>query len=126
VTYFHVVFTLPAELRRLVRSHQTALLPVLFQAAFDSLARLCADPRFLGAQVGALAVLHTWTRNPGWEVPGWVTADLMAEYRFDFDKLALKANLTNVTNKLYADALYSGHYVPGAGRMLQVTANLKF
>ena len=42
VPYFHVVFTLPAELRRLVRSHQAALLPVLFRAAFTSLARLCA------------------------------------------------------------------------------------
>ena len=69
---------------------------------------------------------QTPNRNPGWEVPAWVTADLMAEYKFDFDKLTLKANLTNVTNKLYADSLYSGHYVPGAGRMLQVTANIKF
>ncbi len=63
---------------------------------------------------------------PGFEVPAWVTADLMAEYRFDFDKLVLKANLTNVTNKLYADQLYSGHYVPGSGRMLQLTASMKF
>lgn len=69
---------------------------------------------------------QTPNRNPGWEVPAWVTADLMAEYKFDFDKLTLRANLTNITNKLYADSLYSGHYVPGAGRMLQVTANLKF
>ena len=69
---------------------------------------------------------QTPSRNPGWEVPAWVTADLMAEYRFDFDQLTLKANLTNITNKLYADQLYPGHYVPGAGRMLQVTANLKF
>src|SRR4051794_37043776 len=37
VPYYHVVFTLPAELRRLVRSHQKALLPALFQAAFESL-----------------------------------------------------------------------------------------
>ncbi len=66
VPYFHVVFTLPAELRRLVRSHQAALLPVLFQAAFESLERLCADPHFLGAQIGALAVLHTWTRTLEW------------------------------------------------------------
>jgi hypothetical protein len=65
-TYFHVVFTLPAELRRLVRSHQKALLPALFQAAFESLARLCKDPKFLGAQIGALAVLHTWTRTLEW------------------------------------------------------------
>jgi hypothetical protein len=66
VRYFHVVFTLPAELRRLVRSHQKALLPTLFQAAFESLARLCADPHYLGARIGALAVLHTWTRTLEW------------------------------------------------------------
>jgi hypothetical protein len=67
VPYFHVVFTLPDELRRLVRSHQRALLPALFKAAFVSLERLCADPRWLGAAtVGALAVLHTWTRTLEW------------------------------------------------------------
>lgn len=64
--YFHVVFTLPAELRRLVRSHQKKLLSVLFRSAFESLAALCADPRFLGAKVGALAVMHTWTRTLEW------------------------------------------------------------
>lgn len=63
---------------------------------------------------------------PAFYVPSWVTADLMAEYKFDFDKLTLKANLSNITNKLYADQLYSGHYIPGAGRIFQVTANLKF
>jgi hypothetical protein len=42
-------------------------LPVLFQAAFESLARLCKDARYLGAeQIGALAVLHTWTRTLEW------------------------------------------------------------
>ena len=66
VEYFHVVFTLPAELRRTVRSHQRVLLSVLFRAAFESLAALCADPRYLGGQVGALAVLHTWSRTLEW------------------------------------------------------------
>lgn len=61
-----------------------------------------------------------------WSVPSYVTADLMAEYTFTPDRLTLKANLTNVTDKLYADQLYPGHYVPGAGRTLQVTASLKF
>ncbi|MEP7124970.1 MAG: IS91 family transposase [Byssovorax sp.] len=80
VPYFHVVFTLPSELRRLVRSHQKALLPVLFQAAFESLARLCADPHYLGGRIGALAVLHTWTRTLEWHphvhllVPGGALA----------------------------------------------------
>ena len=39
---------------------------------------------------------------------------------------SLKANLSNVGNKLYADALYTGHYIPGAGRNLQVTLTAKF
>lgn len=64
--YFHVVLTLPAELRRVVRTHQKDLLPVLFRAAFESLAALCRDPRFVGGTIGALAVLHTWTRTLEW------------------------------------------------------------
>lgn len=68
---------------------------------------------------------QTPIRNPGWEVPAWVTADLMAEYQMN-DKFSLKANISNVTNALYADQLYSGHYIPGAGRLLQLTASLKF
>lgn len=66
VPYFHVVFTLPSELRRFVRSHQRELISVLFRAAFDSLTALCADPKFLGGRVGALAVLHTWARSLEW------------------------------------------------------------
>lgn len=67
VPYFHVVFTLPDELRDVVRSNQKALLPVLFRAAYESLAELCQDSHYLGAQlIGALAVLHTWTRTLGW------------------------------------------------------------
>ena len=68
---------------------------------------------------------QTPNRNPGWEAPGYVTADLMAEYSLS-DNFTLKANLSNVTNKLYADAVYSGHYVPGAGRIFQITASMKF
>ena len=39
---------------------------MLFQSAFDSLATLCTDPRWLGGQIGALAVLHTWSRTLEW------------------------------------------------------------
>jgi hypothetical protein len=66
VPYFHVVLTLPAELRRVVRTHQRALLAVLFRAAFESLSALCRHPKFAGGQIGALAVLHTWTRTLEW------------------------------------------------------------
>jgi catecholate siderophore receptor len=58
-------------------------------------------------------------------VPAHTVGDLMVEYTHS-DALSIKANLSNVTNKLYADELYRGHYVPGAGRLLQVTASFKF
>lgn len=57
--------------------------------------------------------------------PGYATMDLMAEYT-PSDKVVVKANLTNVFDKLYANQVYRGHYVPGAGRLLLVTASLKF
>ena len=64
-------------------------------------------------------------RNPGWMAPAFTTADLMAEYTHN-ESISVKANLTNVNNTLYADSLYSGHYIPGAGRNAQVTLNVKF
>ena len=68
---------------------------------------------------------QTPNRNPGWEVPGYLTADLMAEYTFS-EKLAVKGYLSNLANTLYANSLYTGHYVPGPGRLFQLTASLKF
>lgn len=68
---------------------------------------------------------QTPIRNPGWTVDSYVTGDLMAEYRMN-DKFTLKGNVSNFTNKLYADALYTGHYIPGAGRNAQLTLNVKF
>ena len=68
---------------------------------------------------------QTPNRNPGWEAPAFTTADVMAEYRHD-DHFTLKGNISNLSNKLYADQLYSGHYVPGAGRLVQFTGSYKF
>ena len=62
---------------------------------------------------------------PAWEAPGFVTADLMAEYTLG-DRYSIKANLSNLTNKLYAESLYRGHYIPGAGRQLQVALTARF
>ncbi len=79
----------------------------------------------LGAGLNARSG-QTPLRNPGFEVPRFVTADLMAEYQAIYNKLIFKANLSNVTDKLYADQLYTNHYIPGAGRLLQVTGTYKF
>jgi catecholate siderophore receptor len=59
------------------------------------------------------------------KVPAFVVADLMAEYMVN-EALTIKANVSNVGNKRYADQLYPGHYIPGAGRLTQVTASYKF
>jgi len=62
VPYFHLVFTLPSELREIVRSHQKTIYPVLFQSAIAALNKLSLDPKYIGGQLGMLTVLHTWTR----------------------------------------------------------------
>jgi hypothetical protein len=61
VPYFHLVFTLPKELRPIVRQHQKTLYGVLMKAAARALIKLSADPRYVGGQIGIMAVLHTWT-----------------------------------------------------------------
>ena len=61
-SFFLVTFTLPAELRPLARSHPKTIYGLLMKAAADALQKLANDPRYLGARIGALAVLHTWTR----------------------------------------------------------------
>jgi hypothetical protein len=63
VPYFHVVFTVPQQLRDLVRTHQKALYPILMKAAARSLIKLAADPHYVGGLIGVLAVLHTWRRT---------------------------------------------------------------
>ena len=60
--YYLITFTLPAPLRPLARSHPRLVYGLLMKTAANALQKLAEDPRFLGARVGALAVLHTWTR----------------------------------------------------------------
>ena len=61
--YFHVVFTLPSELRALALVNRRQVFAILFAAASQPLLTLGADPARLGATLGITAVLHTWTRE---------------------------------------------------------------
>jgi hypothetical protein len=63
--HFHVVFTLPAELRSLAARNRAVVFELIMKAAADSLLDLARDPKWLGAeaQLGITAVLHTWTRE---------------------------------------------------------------
>jgi hypothetical protein len=63
VTYFHLVFTLPEGLNALVMNNEAKLYNLLFRAAWDSLNQLALQPKWLGAQAGMVAVLHTWGQN---------------------------------------------------------------
>ena len=60
--YYLLTFTLPSELRALARAHQQVIYGLLMRCAAAALQKLARDPRYLGARLGALGVLHTWTR----------------------------------------------------------------
>ena len=63
VEYFHVVFTLPQELKPLTLKNRRVIYTLLFRAASQTLLQLAADPKRLGAQIGFTAILHTWGQN---------------------------------------------------------------
>lgn len=60
VGYFHVVFTLPSEIAAVAFQNKAAVYGLLFRAAAETMRRIAADPRHLGACIGFTAVLHTW------------------------------------------------------------------
>jgi len=60
VPYYHVVFTLPAPIADIAYHNKAEVYGILFKAAAETLLRIAADPRHLGARLGLTAVLHTW------------------------------------------------------------------
>ena len=60
VGYFHVVFTLPAEIAPIAYQNKAVVYDLLFRAAAETLLTIAADPKHLGARIGFTAVLHTW------------------------------------------------------------------
>lgn len=63
VEYFHVVFTLPEPLAPLALQNQRLVYNLLFATAARTLQTIAADPKHLGAELGFLAVLHTWSQT---------------------------------------------------------------
>jgi hypothetical protein len=61
--HYHVIFTLPHELNPLWLANVPVMTALLFQAVRDTLGTLLADPKYLGAQPGILAALHTWSQT---------------------------------------------------------------
>ena len=60
VEYFHVVFTLPAEIAQIAFWNKTAVYGLLFRASAQTVMTIAADPKRMGAKVGITSVLHTW------------------------------------------------------------------
>ena len=63
VPYSHVVFTIPHDLSALALQNKKVLYDVLFQASAQTLIDVAVDPKYLGARIGFLSVLHTWGQN---------------------------------------------------------------
>jgi hypothetical protein len=61
--YFHVVFTLPEGLRPLALRNQKVIYNLLFKAVSETLTELARDSKHLGAEVGFMAILHTWSQT---------------------------------------------------------------
>jgi hypothetical protein len=63
IPYFHVVFTLPPELRRLALARPRVVYDLLFRAASETLQTFARDPKHLGGELGLTAILHTWSQT---------------------------------------------------------------
>jgi hypothetical protein len=60
VPYFHVVFSLPAQIADIAYQNKTVIYDILFKASAETMITIAADPKHLGARIGVLSVLHTW------------------------------------------------------------------
>ena len=63
VPYFHVVFTIPKELRSLTYKNQEIIYPLMYKAVAETLKELSMDPKHLGVQIGFFSMLHTWSQD---------------------------------------------------------------
>jgi Putative transposase/Transposase zinc-binding domain len=63
VEYFHLVFTVPEEIAAIAYQNKEVVYGILFRATAETLRTIAADPKHLGAEIGFLAILHSWGQN---------------------------------------------------------------
>ncbi len=63
IMYYHVVFTVPEQLNSLFVEYPKIMYNVLFKASWDTIQQFASDHKYLGAQTGMVAILHTWGQN---------------------------------------------------------------
>ena len=60
VPYYHVVFTLPAQIADIAYQNKAVIYDLLFTTSAETMTTIAADPKHLGARIGLICVLHTW------------------------------------------------------------------
>lgn len=116
VKHFHVVFTIPQGLNMLFTLNQDKAYKLLFKAASQSLLELAAQGRHLGAEAGAVAILHTWGQNLSYHphihmiVPaGGLTEDMMewraSSRKFFMSVKVISAVFRGILYRLMAEAV---------------------
>lgn len=63
IPYYHVVFTIPSDLNPIAMINKKEIYALLFKASAETLDELAKDPKYLGANIGFVSVLHTWGQN---------------------------------------------------------------
>lgn len=110
VKYFHVVFTVPHELLELFRFNREIMYNLLFEKSWQTLCTFARDPKLLGGQLGAIAILHTWDQQLKFHphvhfiVPAggidnhgrWKNSKQQGEFLFDVKHLSSKFSATFV------------------------------
>ena len=121
VGYFHVVFTLPAELAPVAYQNKAVVYDLLFRTAAETLLTIAADPKHLGARIGATAVLHSWgsAMTPHPHVPmivpgGGISLDETRWVRCKPGFLLPVRVLSRLFRRLFLTALANAHT---AGRL---------
>jgi len=121
VGYFHVVFTLPVGIAPIAYQNKAVVYDLLFRTAAETLLTIAADPKHLGARIGATAVLHSWgstmTHHPHVHmiVPGGgISLDGTRWVRCEADFLLPVRVLSRLFRRLFLAALADAH---AAGRL---------
>ena len=116
VPYFHVVFSLPAQIADIAYQNKAVIYDLLFKASSEAMLTIAADPKHLGARIGILSVLHTWgsalTHHPHVHmiVPGGgfsLDRKTWIECRPDFF-LSVRV-LSRLFRRLFLDKLAAAH-----------------
>lgn len=139
VPYFHVVFTLPDTLNQLAMHKPKECYDALFEAAWQTMVAFGSDPKHLNAQVGMIAILHTWGQQltlhphlhcivPGGGLTkngGWKTAKSKGKYLFPVKAMskvfrakyvcAIKQKINDIDRNLI-DELFTKEWVVFAKR----------